>query len=128
MRVNIWWCCCAGALSTLVSVLTVFGIVSTAAGWLIVSDYLENVIRAVHIPTGAVEKIDTASAGKLHQPQGLAVNESDRMCYIANQFGHYITAVTIPARYFTASAGTVSTGPVMLAPTAERRYYRARRS
>ncbi len=96
-----------------------FGIVSTAAGWLIVSDYGEKAIRAVHIPTGAVEKIDAASAGKLNWPLGLALNESDRMCYIANRFGGCITAVTLPARYFTVIAGT-GTGTDAMPPNTDK--------
>ncbi len=63
---------------------------------------------AIHIPTSAVEKIDTASAGNLTGPIGLAFNESDRMCYIANEDSD-ITAVTFPARYFTVVAGTDGT-------------------
>ncbi len=70
----------------------------------------DSAIRAVYIPTGAVEQIDTTSVGKLNWPLGLALNESDRMCYIANLMGNYITAVTLPARYFTVSADTDITG------------------
>ncbi len=94
---------CAGALTTLIRSSGLYGIVSTAAGWLIVSQSERHEIRAIHISSGAVEEIDTASAGKLNWPLGLALNDSDRVCYIAN-FGQYITAVTLPARYFTAAA------------------------
>ncbi len=105
----------AGELTTLLDAnlnLVFVGIVSTAAGWLIVSYCIGHTIWAIHITTGVVEIIDTTSAGKLSSPVGPALNESDRMCYIANQFGGYITAVTLPARYFTVIAGADAVPPV----------------
>ncbi len=95
----------AGALTTLGPSFAVYGIACTKAGVLIVSDFTYAKLSAVHIATGAVEGIDTTSAGKLIWPLGLALNESDRMIYIANRSGGQIKAIALPDRYFTATAG-----------------------
>ncbi len=58
----------AGTLTTLISSSGAFyGIVSTAAEWLI--EYERHAIRAIHIATGAVEQIHTASADKQSRTQ-----------------------------------------------------------
>ncbi len=68
--------CCAGELTTLISSSSgLFGIVSTAAGWLIVSNPQKHEIQAIHIPSGSVEQIDTA-ADELQRPAAAATGTS----------------------------------------------------
>ncbi len=90
---------CAGALTTLSAGYNGFGLVCTSAGFLIFSHFDTASLLAVHIATGAVEAIYLGST-ELIWPLGLALNDSQRVVYVACMLGHQIKTVALPDRYF----------------------------
>ncbi len=91
-------CTGTGALTTAFPRLNLFGIVCTAAGYLIVSAYHENKL-AINIACGEAEEI----ACGFSTPQGLALDEADRTVYVADSQHHQIKCVELPDRFLAVS-------------------------